>query len=61
MVLQVVFSQKRTYSMPFTFRCSDIPKLNLDVDRGSNFKAWLEEWSAYIAVSGLSKENGDTK
>ena len=47
--------------MPSTFRRSDIPKLDLDVDRGSNFKAWLEEWSAYIAVSGLSEENGDTK
>ena len=47
--------------MPFTFRCSDIRKLDLDVDWGSNFKAWLEEWSAYIAVPGLSKENGDTK
>ena len=47
--------------MPFTFRHSDIPKLDLDVDHGSNFKAWLEEWLAYIAVSGLSEENGDTK
>ena len=61
MALRVVFSQKKNYSMPFTFRRSNIPKLDLDVDRGSNFKAWLEEWSAYIAVSELGKENADTK
>ena len=61
MALRVVFSHKRTYSKPFTFRHSDIPKLDLDMDRGNNFKACLEEWSADIAVSGLSEENGNTK
>ena len=45
--------------MPFTFRRSDIPRLDVDVDRGSSFKAWLEEWSAYHAVSGLSEESDD--
>ena len=47
--------------MPFTFRRSDIPRLDLDVDRGSNFKAWLEEWSAYHAVSGLSDQEAETQ
>ena len=45
--------------MPFAFRRSDIPRLDVDVDRGSSFKAWLEEWSAYHAVSGLSEESDD--
>ena len=47
--------------MPNTFRRNDNPELDLDVDRGSSFKAWLEEWSAYLAVSQLSKEDGDTQ
>ena len=47
--------------MPFTFRRSVIPRLDLDVDRGSNFKAWLEEWSAYHAVSGLSDQEAETQ
>jgi len=53
---------KRTsQKIPYTFRRSDIPKLDLEVDRGVSFKAWLEEWSAYSAVSGLGKEDGDTQ
>ena len=47
--------------MPYTFRRSDIPKLDLDVDRGASFKAWLEEWAAYSAVSQLGKEDSDTQ
>ena len=46
--------------MLFTSRRSDIPRLDVDVDRGSSFKGWLEEWSAYHAVSGLSEESDDT-
>ena len=47
--------------MPFTFRRNDIPRLDLDVDRGKNFKAWLEEWSAYHAVSGFSDQEAETQ
>ena len=47
--------------MPFRFRRSDIPRFDVDVDRGSSFKAWLAEWSAYHAVSGLSEESDDTQ
>ena len=47
--------------MPFTIRRSDIPRLDVDVNRGSSFIAWLEEWSAYHAVSGLSEESDDTQ
>ena len=38
--------------MVFTFRKSDILQLDLEIDRGSNFTAWLEEWTAYAALSG---------
>ena len=34
---------------------------DVNVDRGSSFEAWLEEWSAYHAVSGLSEESNDTQ
>ena len=47
--------------MPFTFRKSDIPHLDLDIDRGSNFTSWKEEWDAYLLVSGLSKEKAATQ
>ena len=47
--------------MTFTFRRSNISRLDLDVDRGNNFKAWLEEWSAYHAVSGLSDQEAETQ
>ena len=47
--------------MPFTFRKSDIPNLDLDIDRGSNFTSWKEEWTAYSLVSGLSKEEAETQ
>ena len=47
--------------MPFTFRKSDIPQLDLDIDRGSGFSSWKEEWNAYSAVSGLEKEEPDTQ
>jgi len=47
--------------MPLTFRKSDIPHLDLDIDRGSNFTSWREEWNAYSLVSGLSKEEAITQ
>ena len=47
--------------MLFTFQRCNIPRLDLDVDRGNNFKAWLEEWSAYHAVSGLSDQEAETQ
>ena len=45
----------------FTFRICDIPRLDLDIDRGSNFKAWLEEWTACHVVSGLNEQDGETQ
>lgn len=34
----------------------DLPKLDIQVDRGSYFKAWRRQWDAYISLSGLDKE-----
>ena len=47
--------------MVFTFRKGDIPQLDLEIDRGSNFTAWLEEWTAYAALSGLNEGNAETQ
>ena len=42
--------------MTYTFRTSDLPKLDLDTDRGSDFLAWQQQWLAYRSLSGLSAE-----
>ncbi len=40
--------------MPYTFRAGDLPKLDLDVDRGSDFLAWEKQWISYMTLSGLA-------
>ena len=35
----------------------DKPKLNLQVDRGTNFAGWKAQWEAYRSLSGLDKES----
>ena len=40
----------------YTFCQGDLPKLDLQVDRGSDFKARKAQWQAYYTLSGLSKE-----
>ena len=47
--------------MPFTFRKSDIPHLDLDIDRGSNFTSWKEEWTAFSLASELFKKEAETQ
>ena len=42
--------------MAYTFRTNDLPKLDLDMDRGTDFKAWQQQWAAYRSLSGLSEE-----
>ena len=37
------------------------PKLDLQVDRGSDFKAWKAQWQAYYSLSGLSGESDATQ
>ena len=38
------------------FRQGDLPKLDLQVDRGTDFKAWKAQWDAYISLSGLADQ-----
>ena len=40
----------------YTFRLGDLPKLDLHVDRGTDFKAWKSQWSAYFNLSGLNNQ-----
>ena len=47
--------------MPFVFRLSDLPKLDLQVDRGTDFEAWKTQWTAYVNQSRLSEESAETK
>lgn len=42
--------------MPFTFRQGDLPKLDLQVDRGTDFSAWQAQWESYLSLSELDKE-----
>ena len=43
-------------TMSFTFRQGDLPKLDLQVDRGTDFKAWKAQWQAYFSLSGLDEQ-----
>ena len=47
--------------MLYTFRQWDLPKLDLQVDRGPDFKAWKAQWRAYYSLSGLSAEPDATQ
>lgn len=42
--------------MSYVFRSGDLPKLDLQVDRGVDFKAWKTQWNAYISLSGLKEQ-----
>ena len=41
----------------YTFRTSDLPKLDLDTDRGTDFHAWQQQWLAYRSLLGLASES----
>jgi len=43
--------------MTYTFRTGDLPRLDLQVDRGTDFKAWKTQWEAYLSLSGLGTQN----
>ena len=47
--------------MPYTFRAGDLPKLDLDVDRGTDFLAWMKQWNAYRTLSALAAEPAVTQ
>ena len=43
--------------MPYVFRQGDLPKLDLQVDRGTDFTAWKLQWDSYLSLSGLAGES----
>ena len=43
--------------MPYVFRLSDLPKLDLQVDHGTDFEAWKAQWTSYSTLSGLSGDS----
>ena len=45
--------------MPFTFKKSDLPILDLEVSRGTAFQAWEDAWDCYADLSGLSGQDVD--
>ena len=45
--------------MPYVFQQGDLPRLHLQVDRGSDFQAWQAQWESYTSLSGLSEESND--
>ena len=47
--------------MSYTFRAGDLPKLDLDVDRGSDFLAWEKQWNSYMMLSGLADSAASMK
>ena len=47
--------------MTYVFRQSDLPKLDLQVDRGTDFAAWRAQWQAYATLSGLDKQDEETQ
>ena len=40
----------------YTFRQSDLPKLDLHIDRWTDFGAWRTQWESYCSLSGLGGE-----
>ena len=47
--------------MPYVFRQTDLPKLDIQVDRGSDFEVWKDQWASYCTLSGLAEESAATK
>ena len=40
----------------YTFRLSDLPKLDLQVDRGTDFTTWRLQWRSYCNLYGLTSQ-----
>ena len=43
----------------FTFRQGHLPKLDLQVDRGTDFAAWKSQWYCYSSLSGLTDQSDE--
>ena len=47
--------------MLYVFRQGDLPKLDVQVDRGADFMVWKAQWESYMSLSGLSEESAKKK
>ena len=45
--------------MAFVFRQGDLPKLDLQVEKGSDFKARKIQWEAYFSLSDLDDQTAE--
>ena len=43
--------------MLYMFRQGDLPKLDLQIDHGSDFTAWKVQWDSYLSLSALDNED----
>ena len=43
--------------MPYVFHQGDLPKLDLQVDQGTDFMVWKLQWDSYLSLSGLAGES----
>ena len=41
----------------YTFRQGDLPMLDLQVDRETDFTAWWIQWESYCTLFGLAEEH----
>ena len=49
-----IATQEMTDPPPYTFRQNDLPKLNIPIDRGTDFDAWRAQREAYRSLSELA-------
>ena len=40
----------------YVFHQGDLPKLDLQIDHGSDFSAWQTQWESYMSLSRLGEE-----
>jgi len=43
-------------SAEYTFRQSDLPKLDVQIDRGTDFTAWRMQWEVHGSLLGLDQQ-----
>ena len=43
-------------SAEYTFRQGNLPKLDVQIDKGMDFTAWCTQWEAYGSLSGLDQQ-----
>ena len=46
-------AEDQDQATPYVFRLIDLPKLDLQIDRGTDFTTWRLQWDSYSNLSGL--------